>query len=907
MEKKIEDNITSSPDKTFTSEMNSGDTSDKMAAAGRKPSLKVPPDYQDSPLSKSMDFVHETKYVMLNFMSLVPPEMYSGHVSSSSLGSASSGLSSPVSPHFRHISKSKSFDIGIHSHRPHSRRVDRLKSRAIDFAFPHSENNIANRYRQYRLESPDEGRFNSDPGSPPELPFEHSRRSSSSTQLSPHKALLLLHSQSSVVSSSGDLSYVSDADDEGDDFSNASSIFSSHSLHNCDGFLDLRKSVHILPPLYSQSEEIDGIDELTAENGDHGEDKLEDNQAVDEVDGDNGLDQGSDVAGFIECHQRPVADRSKLKLNIPCEPVMLDDILVSLHTELSSEIDELESEFEEALRSSHLTPLTPQSEAARVLARIGDEVKAQYGSQLSAAVNRLTYEQVNYLSYEQFREIALSIVDIELPGWRQVALLMVFGQKVVWNAVQQGQKQFGGVIDLCTQLVADEAADFIIKQGGWNSVMNFDPSQSSDTVSSAELDSSNDMNDFFSSHNVTQVDSRDTTTVTDSETQAVADSSCELIKSEHDIDINVNESKYQHSLFKPTVDDKTKDFDQMASYFEYYGETFVEDDDSGNAQANGLQIPTVDSLDRSTNKARYAPSVGFEYEGSTENMDMDIENEDDVSLSNQQDSVNIKDDGMKDNDKSKGEVEGKNDQQLCDGRPCAFFTIGSLEDNLIHSSEENDLISQDLEPNEENEHFKPQTAHIPSNLVRQMIPEHNNNHMIESDKRTAIEAKGLNNENVTQHIVIDESLITNTDTSVEQNVQVSLDLSNENASNEILSVSQSDVILDDASSSSAVDEFIDSGLNTYTYDTEDVSDVTDIVGNLASLPENSDNSREITDCTLPYNQRETTHDNLNNLSQNSDNNYDYIMYSVRRRRVQVCILSIAALAVAVGVKIVSAR
>ena len=44
---------------------------------------------------------------------------------------------------------------------------------------------------------------------------------------------------------------------------------------------------------------------------------------------------------------------------------------------------------------------------------------------------------------------------------------MVFGQKIVWNALQRGQKQFGGLVDLCAQLVADVAADFIIKEGGW--------------------------------------------------------------------------------------------------------------------------------------------------------------------------------------------------------------------------------------------------------------------------------------------------------------------------------------------------------------------------------------------------------------------------------------------------------
>lgn len=78
------------------------------------------------------------------------------------------------------------------------------------------------------------------------------------------------------------------------------------------------------------------------------------------------------------------------------------------------------SALRSARQSCSVTPLTPQSEAARVLARIGDEVKVQYGSQLSAAVSRLTYEQVNNLTYEQFRDIALTIVDRELPGWRQV-------------------------------------------------------------------------------------------------------------------------------------------------------------------------------------------------------------------------------------------------------------------------------------------------------------------------------------------------------------------------------------------------------------------------------------------------------------------------------------------------------
>ena len=44
---------------------------------------------------------------------------------------------------------------------------------------------------------------------------------------------------------------------------------------------------------------------------------------------------------------------------------------------------------------------------------------------------------------------------------------MVFGQKMVWKALEKGQKQFGSLVDFSAQLVADVAADFIIREGGW--------------------------------------------------------------------------------------------------------------------------------------------------------------------------------------------------------------------------------------------------------------------------------------------------------------------------------------------------------------------------------------------------------------------------------------------------------
>jgi len=49
---------------------------------------------------------------------------------------------------------------------------------------------------------------------------------------------------------------------------------------------------------------------------------------------------------FVLAHR---ADRTKLKLEIPSEPVVLDDILISLQSEINAEIEEMETEFEEGI------------------------------------------------------------------------------------------------------------------------------------------------------------------------------------------------------------------------------------------------------------------------------------------------------------------------------------------------------------------------------------------------------------------------------------------------------------------------------------------------------------------------------------------------------------------------------
>ncbi|KAK3096772.1 hypothetical protein FSP39_003126, partial [Pinctada imbricata] len=117
--------------------------------------------------------------------------------------------------------------------------------------------------------------------------------------------------------------------------------------------------------------------------------------------------------------------------------------------------------------SPFLIPLTPQSEAAKILARIGDEVKDKYENKLETAMTELFYSENATITYNRFKDVAKDVVDENLPGWRQVALLLVYGQRAAWRAVESGHHGIGDLVDNTARLLAESAAGFIIQQGGW--------------------------------------------------------------------------------------------------------------------------------------------------------------------------------------------------------------------------------------------------------------------------------------------------------------------------------------------------------------------------------------------------------------------------------------------------------
>ena len=402
-----------------------------MASSDEKSSQKSPPKN-----ASAYPFLAETKYVMLNFWGLIPQELYQNHVSSSpesaisdlSVGDSYNKHFQPLgSLHKTHhqLAKSRSFDI------PRQQRVPKLKhlsqlSAFQDVESPASDDNVNYRYRHY-LNSLDQQSIPSN--SPcsqgavntPEMSVHcqidsksqsiTSLKSESPGSVSPRKTPGSLSRWYSDVSSSGDFSYASDADDE-EDLSNASSVFSVRSA--ClrgDGFLDLRRPCPRLAPVLSQSEaemdEVDGLfhpmPPLAEEKAKHTDiddsdvrNDTQNTEVISETNNDTSNtqtqspEQGSlflkqyskdsgrshayfhsrindqhahhhqndqPVAGSSSgldevdngsvCSNRKAPDRSKLKLEIPSQVVQIDDIMLSLRTDLNNEITDLESEFEE--------------------------------------------------------------------------------------------------------------------------------------------------------------------------------------------------------------------------------------------------------------------------------------------------------------------------------------------------------------------------------------------------------------------------------------------------------------------------------------------------------------------------------------------------------------------------------
>ncbi|XP_033741570.1 uncharacterized protein LOC117328228 [Pecten maximus] len=234
---------------------------------------------------------------------------------------------------------------------------------------------------------------------------------------------------------SGEYSDNSDADDEREDTSGGSSLWgSTGGLSGLRGSVDLHQVVSRLPTVQSESD-MENETVIDASTISYTQDGVSNVFETEMLSNDNSkLDIGSrsicnlsdidldvDYGDLDNTYEDDPAvstsisleasssntsgikslDRSKLRLDIQgsqswpnSKAARYQAVAASLRSEIEDEMTSLESEVEEAIKrhiipSSHspfLTPMTPQTQAAKVLARIGDEVMDQYEEQLDKSV-----------------------------------------------------------------------------------------------------------------------------------------------------------------------------------------------------------------------------------------------------------------------------------------------------------------------------------------------------------------------------------------------------------------------------------------------------------------------------------------------------------------------------------------
>ncbi|KAL5010250.1 hypothetical protein ScPMuIL_012555 [Solemya velum] len=445
----------------------------------------------DRQSSTPESFSWETKFVVLNFLSITSSESPSVRTSGTSSSPASFSDSWPKTT----ISPSKL----LHASQQVSKKANSWPSSYLPSSQDSAEINQSTDVNQSCDMNLDKS--SSSIGSEDITAFSE-QNSEEPHMFSWKKSLKYRRTVSEFTSDSGDTSYVSDADDELEDTSNASSIMGNNGRSNSN--MDFLQAVSRLPTVYSESEMESEL--MDAEVNQHHfqrdfDDKIyKDTQEdyFDDVDGiiadDTSSQEDAEGAAAPSLRRCKLSDRSNLRLDlIPVQNWSDDDFARrSFQAGLQEEMTSLESEVEDAIRKQNLVfnapilaPLTPQTEAARMLARIGDEVKDQYGNRLNVALASLvSHFHTESLTYDAFRASASHVIDESMPGWRQVALLLVYSQQVALLACKRGQKSLGHILDYTTILMADLAADFVIKQGGWGAVMNYDPSNSSESADS---------------------------------------------------------------------------------------------------------------------------------------------------------------------------------------------------------------------------------------------------------------------------------------------------------------------------------------------------------------------------------------------------------------------------------------
>ncbi|XP_038075949.1 uncharacterized protein LOC119743610 [Patiria miniata] len=158
------------------------------------------------------------------------------------------------------------------------------------------------------------------------------------------------------------------------------------------------------------------------------------------------------------------------------------ELVEPLREEVRQAMAQLQEEFKQVVAAgdsngpilpSVICPISREAQVAERIAQIGDKIMQQRGDELEKTMRMLFGSQSDdNLTYGLFKSLMKQMMKSTVPGWYHLALMLKFTQHMALGLVNKGGKGFGSVTDFAVRYIEENLAQTIIDQGGWDAMTN---------------------------------------------------------------------------------------------------------------------------------------------------------------------------------------------------------------------------------------------------------------------------------------------------------------------------------------------------------------------------------------------------------------------------------------------------
>ncbi|XP_022112191.1 uncharacterized protein LOC110991228 [Acanthaster planci] len=158
------------------------------------------------------------------------------------------------------------------------------------------------------------------------------------------------------------------------------------------------------------------------------------------------------------------------------------ELVEPLQEEVRQAMAKLQDEFKQVVAAgdasapilpSAICPFSREALVAERIAQIGDKIMQQRGDELEKTMRMLLGSQSdNNLTYSLFKSLLKQMMKSTAPGWYHLALMLKFTQHMALGLVNRGGQGFGSLTNFAVRYIEENLAQTIIDQGGWDAMTN---------------------------------------------------------------------------------------------------------------------------------------------------------------------------------------------------------------------------------------------------------------------------------------------------------------------------------------------------------------------------------------------------------------------------------------------------